>query len=42
MDTIPNDFNCYLLQVGLKKVMNVVLSEVVLEDAALKVWLIVW
>ena len=44
MDAIPHDFSCYLLQVRLKKVMDVVeaLSEVVLEDGGLKVVLIVW
>ena len=44
MDTIPHDFSCYLLQVGLKKVMVVVevLSAVALEDGELKVGLIVW
>jgi hypothetical protein len=43
MDTIPRDFSCYLLQEGLKKVMDVVwvLLEVALEDGELKVGLIV-
>ena len=42
MDTIPYAFSCYLLQKGLKKVMDVVrvLSEVALEDGELKVGLI--
>lgn len=35
-------FRFYFLQVGLKKGTDVVLLKVVLEDAALKVGLIVW
>ena len=39
---VPPDFSSYLLQEGLKKVMDVVrvLSEVALEDGELKVGLI--
>ncbi|MGA9149454.1 MAG: hypothetical protein WBZ36_02660 [Candidatus Nitrosopolaris sp.] len=38
MDTIPHDFSFYLLQEGLKKVMDVVwvLSGVVLENEGLR------
>jgi hypothetical protein len=43
MDTISSDFSSYLLQEGLKKVMDVVwLLEVALEDGGSKVGLIVW